>query len=88
MSMELYFAPSYAFTGTLTGDVLEAEIIVGKPVVVLSEFSVGPPASFDNLAAAISDDPNNSLEMGDDGKLFVENPTEPDPLPYYILAKG
>jgi len=72
----------------LTFEVISTEITQQKPIVIMSEFSVGPPASFDNLVAAISNDPSNSLQLGEDNKLFVPDPTEPDPLPYYILAKG
>ena len=38
-------------------------------------------------AAEVSADPNNRLERRNDG-LYVSNDLTPDPLAYYILAKG
>lgn len=38
-------------------------------------------------AAEVSADPNNRLEQRNDG-LYVSNDLTPDPLAYYILAKG
>lgn len=38
-------------------------------------------------AAEVSSDPNNRLERRNDG-LYVSNDLTPDPLAYYILAKG
>lgn len=38
-------------------------------------------------AAEVSSDPNNRLEQRNDG-LYVSNDLTPDPLAYYILAKG
>lgn len=37
--------------------------------------------------AEVSSDPNNRLERRNDG-LYVSNDLTPDPLAYYILAKG
>lgn len=36
----------------------------------------------------ISTDLNNRLKTGTDGKLYVEDNFNPDPLAYYILAKS
>lgn len=41
-----------------------------------------------NLSQAISADANNRLKIGEDEKLFVQDDFTPDPLAYYILAKG
>jgi hypothetical protein len=37
---------------------------------------------------AISADPDNRLKTGSDGGLHVQDSLTPDPLAYYILAKG
>ena len=39
------------------------------------------------VGAEVSSDPNNRLEQRNDG-LYVSNDLTPDPLAYYILAKG
>jgi len=39
-------------------------------------------------AVAISDDADNRLIAGTDGKLFVSDTLNPDPLMYYILARS
>lgn len=41
-----------------------------------------------DLADAISTDPNNRLKQGNDNKLFVEDEWTPDPLAFYLLARG
>lgn len=82
MSMELYFAPSQEFQGKLE---------VGEVVLVQVDMVVGlqgPPGSIGNLSEAISQDAHNRLALGADSKLFVEDGLTPDPLMYYILAKG
>lgn len=76
MSMEMIF------------EVISTEITQQKPVVVMSEFSVGPPASFDNLAAAVSNQPGNALRIDESGKMYVPDPVEPDPLLTYLLTRG
>jgi hypothetical protein len=45
----------------------------------------GPPGVG---AAEISADPNNRITFGSDLKLYVSDDLIPDPLAYYILAKG
>jgi hypothetical protein len=50
-------------------------------VVVMGE--QGPPG-----VATISADPDNRLTYGTDGKLFVADTLNPDPLMYYILARS
>ncbi|MEQ7921133.1 hypothetical protein ABQX22_18190 [Xanthomonas sp. WHRI 1810A] len=45
----------------------------------------GPPGVG---AADVSSDPNNRLTFGSDQKLYVSDDLTPDPLNYYILAKG
>lgn len=42
----------------------------------------------DVALASISTDPGNRLTEGSDGKLYVSDDLNPDPLAYYILAKG
>lgn len=39
-------------------------------------------------AAQVSDDPNNRLEVGTDGKLYVSDDLIPDPLAHYLLQRG
>lgn len=82
MSLELFFAPTQEFQGKLeVGEVvlIQVEMVIGLP---------GPPGTIGNLAEAISQDENNKLKLGDDNKLFVNDDLNPDPLVYYILAKG
>lgn len=45
----------------------------------------GMPAGVEQ---AISADPDNRLKRGADNKLYVHDDLTPDPLAYYILAKG
>jgi hypothetical protein len=52
---------------------------------VLTIGEQGPPGIG---AAEISSDPNNRLTFGTDLKLYVSDDLIPDPLNYYILAKG
>jgi hypothetical protein len=52
-------------------------------IVTLGE--QGPPGIG---AAEISADPNNRITFGTDLKLYVADDLIPDPLAYYILAKG
>lgn len=40
-----------------------------------------------SAAVAISDGPDNRLEMKPDG-LYVKDRLDPDPVAYYLLAKG
>lgn len=53
------------------------------PVVIETPVSQGPPGP----GAAISPDPDNRLTQRPNG-LHVSNDLTPDPLAYYILAKG
>lgn len=39
-------------------------------------------------AAQVSGDPNNRLELGTDGKLYVSDDLIPDPLAHYLLQRG
>jgi hypothetical protein len=50
-------------------------------VLVIGE--QGPPG-----VASVSADPDNRLTYGTDGKLFVADTLNPDPLMYYILARS
>lgn len=52
------------------------------PVVVMAGLRGAP-----GKPAEVSSDPNNRLERRNDG-LYVSNDLTPDPLAYYILAKG
>lgn len=38
--------------------------------------------------ASISEDPDNRLKRGSDGGLHVSDTLSPDPLMYYLLARG
>lgn len=53
------------------------------PVVIETPVAQGPPGP----GAAISPDPDNRLTQRPNG-LHVSNDLIPDPLAYYILAKG
>lgn len=56
--------------------------VTDEPVfVTLSVSAVGG-------SSAISSDPKNRLERGNDSGLYVRDDLVPDPLAYYILAKG
>jgi len=51
----------------------------------------GPPgksAPGSGDAPLISEDPSNRLTQGSDNGLYVRDDLIPDPLAYYILAKG
>ena len=67
------------FQGAIAGE--GAPDCCDQAVVTLGE--QGPPG-----ISAISSDPNNRLTFGTDRKLFVADDLSPDPLNYYILAKG
>jgi hypothetical protein len=54
-------------------------------IEVITSGEQGPPGVG---AADISSDPNNRLTFGSDQKLYVSDDLSPDPLNYYILAKG
>lgn len=65
---------------------------VGKPTCcelgeqqIVTTGEQGPPGLG---AAELSTDPNNRLTFGRDLKLYVSDDLIPDPLAYYILAKG
>ncbi len=69
------------FTGAVGGPNCGAR--AGDAIVTLGE--QGPPGIG---AAEISADPNNRITFGTDLKLYVADDLIPDPLAYYILAKG
>ena len=62
--------------------------------VVVTTGEQGPPgppgkdAPGSGGSPVISADPNNRLTQGSDNGLFVSDNLNPDPLAYYILAKG
>lgn len=62
--------------------------------VVVTSGEQGPPgppgknAPGAGDAPLISEDPDNRLTQGSDNGLFVRDDLIPDPLAYYILAKG
>ncbi|WP_268797507.1 hypothetical protein [Pseudomonas huanghezhanensis] len=65
---------------------LEYAISIETPEIeVITAGEQGPPGI---NAADISSDPNNRLTFGSDQKLYVSDDLSPDPLNYYILAKG
>ena len=49
---------------------------------------VGPPGAGADGAPIISTDADNRIKQGGDGGLHVLDDFTPDPLAYYILAKG
>jgi hypothetical protein len=69
------------FTGAIGSGCTSCD---GDPEV-LTIGEQGPPGVG---AAEISADPNNRLSFGSDLKLYVSDDLIPDPLNYYILAKG
>jgi hypothetical protein len=62
--------------------------------VVVTAGEQGPPgppgknAPGAGDAPLISEDPDNRLTQGSDDGLYVRDDLIPDPLAYYILAKG
>jgi len=62
--------------------------------VVVTAGEQGPPgppgknAPGAGDAPLISEDPDNRLTLGSDDGLYVRDDLIPDPLAYYILAKG
>ena len=48
----------------------------------------GPPGAGAGGAPLISADADNRLTTGSDAGLYVRDDLVPDPLAYYILAKG
>lgn len=90
-NMQLSFAPELSQGVVLTVDGVDVRVGITKEIVVFSEFFVGlegKPGTIGDISEAISQDARNSLQVGSDGKLFVEDATDPDPLVFYILAKG
>lgn len=75
-----------------------AEYAVGlepdSETVVVMAGEQGPPgppgkdAPGAGDAPLISEDPDNRLTQGSDNGLYVRDDLTPDPLAYYILAKG
>ncbi|MBK3870973.1 hypothetical protein [Stutzerimonas frequens] len=75
-----------------------AEYAVGlepdAETVVVTAGEQGPPgppgkdAPGAGDAPLISEDPDNRLTQGSDNGLYVRDDLTPDPLAYYILAKG
>lgn len=57
--------------------------VSGEPVVVTLELTEGGTG-----AENISTDPGNRLKRGSDLGLYVLDDLTPDPLAFYILAKG
>ena len=57
------------------------------PRAVIAAGLRGAPGRDGVDGAEVSSDPNNRLEQRNDG-LYVSNDLTPDPLAYYILAKG
>ena len=55
-------------------------------VTVIGVPGVTTPGS--GSAPQISADPNNRATLGSDGGVHVRDDLQPDPLAYYILAKG
>ncbi|WP_287030064.1 hypothetical protein [Pseudomonas sp. UBA6310] len=64
------------------------------PAVVVAPGTQGPPGPPGPAAPGggdtplISEDPNNRLTKGADDGLYVSDDLIPDPLAFYILAKG
>ena len=79
-------------------DVVESDIWLevsdSLPVLIETPIAQGPPGPpgkdgpGSEDAPIISADPDNRLTQGSDNGLYVSNTLNPDPLAYYILAKG
>ena len=54
-------------------------------IIVVAPAQQGPAGT---SGADISSDPENRLTTGSDGGLYVSDDLSPDPLNYYLLAKG
>lgn len=63
-----------------------AVVIEADDVPVVIPFSEPGPRGANG--GEISKDPDNRLTEGSDGGLYVRDTFNPDPLAYYILAKG
>lgn len=80
----------------MAADCCPLVVTVPRPVaaVVVAPGTQGPPgppgpaAPGSGDAPLISEDPNNRLTQGSDDGLFVNDDLIPDPLAFYILAKG
>lgn len=59
-----------------------------KRVVVVAPAAQGPAGAGAGGGAEISADADNRLKLGTDAKLYVSDTLNPDPLVYYMLAKG
>ena len=69
---------------------LEREYAVALEMPAMEVITVGgqgPPGRNGNDATTVSAEPDNRLEAKPDG-LYVKDDLTPDPLAYYILAKG
>jgi len=55
----------------------QIEVAIGVP---------GPPGPPGEVV--ISTDPNNRAATGSDGGIYVSDDLNPDPLAYYIIARG
>lgn len=67
-----------------------AVVVESRELVAVEVSEPGPPGP-PGLAApvgGISADPDNRIGLGSDGGLFVRDDLVPDPLAYYIFAKG
>lgn len=67
-----------------------AVVVEERELVAVEISEPGPPGPPGPAApvGGISADPDNRLATGTDGGLYVRDDLVPDPLAYYILAKG
>jgi hypothetical protein len=98
MSIELTFTmdPGHQEL-TLEQQGFMGDMQIQEVQVILTELSIGLrgrpgknglDGTIENLELAISDDTNNRLKLGSDNKLHVEDEWSPDPLAFYLLARG
>lgn len=79
--IEIVYPNAPVVIGTFSSEPMLVEPILQLPTEIEIVFQ-GPPGG----GVSISSDPNNRLQAGPDGKLFVPDLTT-DPVAYYILAK-
>ena len=81
--MRLTLIPAYGTLSLSSGcarlDFDFAPVLRGDP---------GPPGAGSGGAPLISADADNRLIAGSDSGLYVRDDLTPDPLAYYLLAKG
>ncbi|WP_282346472.1 hypothetical protein [Pseudomonas sp. PS01301] len=84
-TLDVIYANGPTITRYFTGTVGKSTCCEPSEQQIVTTGEQGPPGLG---AAELSTDPNNRLTFGRDLKLYVSDDLIPDPLAYYILAKG